>query len=112
MMKKNIARYVLGALVADGDALCLLGSAPLTRLGLVTRVHGRAVGRELIGGQQVGRKEIPVAFEVGDSGGRKDRHTATLRPQRRRQPKGGRFASSASGAPAANNRFGGLVDIS
>ena len=43
MMKKNIARYVLGALVADGDALCLLGSAPLTRLGLVTRVHGRAV---------------------------------------------------------------------
>lgn len=41
-MRKNIARYVLGALVADGDRSSLLGSTPLTRSELLARVAGRA----------------------------------------------------------------------
>ena len=40
-MKKNIARYVMGALIADGDADCLLGDVAMTRAELLGRVSGR-----------------------------------------------------------------------
>ena len=40
-MRKNIARYVLGALAADADAPCLVGFAQLSRGELLARVHGR-----------------------------------------------------------------------
>ncbi|MDW3220738.1 MAG: class I adenylate-forming enzyme family protein [Acidimicrobiales bacterium] len=40
-MKKNIARYVMGALIADAHAPCLVGSSELTRGDLLARVRGR-----------------------------------------------------------------------
>lgn len=40
-MRKNIARYVMGALMADADAECILGATPLTRGDLLSRVAGR-----------------------------------------------------------------------
>ena len=41
-MKKNIARYVLGALTADSARPCIIGDSPLSRAELLARVAGRA----------------------------------------------------------------------
>lgn len=48
-MRKNIGRYVLGALTADQHRECLVGEDPVTRGGLLARVDGRARQLEAVG---------------------------------------------------------------